>query len=470
MLIREVIAHSVGATFLPVYSDVRLNRGPEAARRLVQRILTWAVVVGVVFSVLLVAFRIELIGATAPGLSPGAKALAARMLVMIVPILILSTTSGVLQGLCDFERRYGLTALLLLAEVTVSLSVILAFSGTMGILALPASVLAGAGGMFVLLVTFTWKLGHRFRPVLDPVEPDFLRIARNSLPVIAGATLGLLAPIVDKALASLLLESSVTALDYASKTVKMIFGILLMPLITLTNVQLSSLSARNDKRAFTREFGMLLGWNSAMMVPGSMVLAILAVPMVSVLFQRGEFTLWDARLVGSALLFYAPWLTTFSTNSLLNRAFFALGDTMTPVLISVWGMLANVLLNVILLVPMGIAGLALATTVTSSGKTILMLYFLRKKTGPMNGRAIAREQGRVLLATGLMGLSMALVGGILPFDITAGLSARAVPVVARLVVGATVYATSLVLLRSPTAGAVVERLRLRGARKGGDGD
>jgi putative peptidoglycan lipid II flippase len=459
MLVREVIAHSVGATFLPVYSDVRMNKGPEAAQRLVSRILTWTAIVGLTISALLVILRGPLVGMSAPGLSHEAKDLATTMLIVMVPILVLSSMSGVLQGICDFERRYGLTAMLRLGEVVVSYGVILLFSGSMGIMSLPVSVLAGAVAMFLLLMVITWHLRYRFSPLLDPVEPDFLRIVRNTLPVVAGATMGLLAPIVDKVLASLLLESSVTALDYAGKIVKMIFAILLMPLITLTNVQLSSLSARNDMKAFTREFRTMLNWNSAMMVPGSMVLAVLAVPMVSVLFQRGQFTLWDTRLVGWALLFYAPWLATFSTNSILNRAFFALGDTMTPVLISVWGMLVNVLLNVILMVPMGIGGLALATSVASLGKTVLMMYFLRKKTGPISGRAIAMEHVRIFLSTGLMALCIVLVGKRLPFDITADTATRALPVVIGLVSGSVVYGASMLLLRSEVVRSVIERLR-----------
>lgn len=459
VLVREIIAHTVGAIFLPVYSDVVINKGPETARRLVSRLLTWIAIFGVIVSVLMILARHELISIIGPGLSLEGKALASTMLVVMVPILVLSTLSGVLQGLCDFERRYGLTALIRFGDVVISLSAIIILSGPLGIMSLPVSVLAGAAGTFILLLAIVKSLRFRYGMELSLADPDFLRMLRNSLPILAGATLGLLAPVVDKVLASYLAESSVTALDYASKIVNLIFMILLMPLITLTNVQLSAFSAKNDMRAFSREFRTMLNWNSAMMVPGSVILAVLAVPLVSVLFQRGEFTHWDSELVGGALLFYAPWLMTFSTNSILNRSFFALGDTLTPVLISVWGMLVNVMISIILIVPMGIGGLALGTSLASFGKTILMVYFFRKKTGPIGGRVIAVEQGKILISAMIMAVVVIRMKNLIPFEIAGDIGLRVMSIALRLAASVLVYLLVMLLLRSEVIGSVGAQLR-----------
>jgi len=158
--------------------------------------------------------------------------------------------------------------------------------------------------------------------------------------------------------------------------------------------------------------------------------------------------------VGWALLFYAPWLVTFSTNSILNRAFFALGDTMTPVMISIWGMVVNVLFSVILLRPLGIGGLALGTTLASAGKAVLMLYFLRKKTGPIHGVAIALEHSKILASALLMGMTIILVGSWLPFDVSAGFRERALPVVLRVASGSLVYGGAMLLFRSEIASRI----------------
>jgi len=459
VLTREVISHSIGATFLPVYADVRERRGPEAARTLVNRILTWTVIAGVLLGGLLAVFSRQLVYAAGPGLWSGGRDLASEMLLIMVPILVLSTLSGVLQGLCNFQRRYGLTSVLRVIEVLISFLMVVVLSGPIGIMSLPVSVLCGSAAMFLTLTVFAWKLHHRYTPEFNPVDPDFIRQIRMAVPIIGGTLVGFLAPVADKILASFLRESSVTALEYANRIVKILFSVLLLPISTLANVSLSALSAKRDEGAFRRELKTLLNWNSSMMIPGTVVLMTLSVPIVSLLFQRGQFSAGDSEMVGYALFFYAPWLASFSLGSILNRAFYSRGDTLTPVLVGIWGMVANVLLNIILVVPMGIGGLALATSATSWTKVVILLYLLRKKTGGFMGAEIFREHMKIFLGAGIMAAVILALRQFIPFEFEGGFR-EGLPVIAvYLGSGALVYIAVMIAVGSDAARGVMKRFR-----------
>ncbi len=462
VLVREVISHSIGATFIPIYSRVREQKGRQAAEALINRILTWTGLAGLILTGSLFFLSRYLVFAVGPGLDQEALSLASVMFSMMLPILVLSALSGVLQGLCNFEKRYGLTSILRVVEITTSLLIVFLLSGSVGIMVLPLSVLTGSAIMFVVLLIITWRLHYKFRIELNPVDPDFARQIRMALPIIGGSIFGFLGPVVDKILASFLRESSVTALEYANRIVKILFSILLLPISTLANVSLSSLSAREDAGSFREELKTLLNWNSSLMIPGSAILMVLSVPLVSLLFQRGEFSISDSRMVAYSLMFYAPWLSSFSFGSVVSRAFFALKDTTTPVLIGIWGMIVNILLNFILIGPLGIGGLALGTTISSSAKVVLLLYFFRKKTGNIQGRDIAGEHLKIFLGVAAMAGTMLLMKQAAPYDLHAGFADKFGKVILYLFSGTTVYIALMISLGSEVSRTVLRKIKSLG--------
>jgi putative peptidoglycan lipid II flippase len=448
-LIREVIANSFGTTFLPVYSDVMKNRGPEKARELVDRILSWIGLSGLLLSGAILVLARQLVIAAGPGLSDRAADLSRSMLLILVPTVLFSALSGVLQGLFNYQRKFGVTALLRIAEIVASLAVVLLLPGVIGIYVLPVSVLAGCAAMFVVLIFGCARIRYRYRPILDPRDSDFARQLRMAWPIIAGTLLGLLAPVINRVLASFLQESSVTALEYSDRILKIVLSVAFIPLMTLAETSFSALTAERDLDGFRKELRELLEWCTLGMAPVAVFLTVLAAPVVSVLFQRGSFTVENTLLVGWGLAFYAPWLAQFGFGSIVSRGFYAMKDTMTPVLVGVWCMVVNVLLSFILIGPLGIGGLALAITLSSTAKTVLLFMLLRHRAGRLGGAAIASDQVRILVPAGVMAVALVVLARMLPFDYSAAMPTRLLILVAYSAAGFGIFAAGSLALRSP---------------------
>ncbi len=459
ILIKQIISYTFGSTFIPIYSRVRHSGGMARANRFVSRIVSWIGLIGITLTVLLIAQSRNLVGLTGPGLNPESLNLASTMLKIMIPVLALSSISGILMAFLTYEKRFGLISSISILEVSVSFVVVVTCHSRLGIMVLPVSAIISTATVFLASLVLSIRFRFKFSPVFDPRDRDFASLIRLAVPVMAGTLVGFLGPIADKLLASFLRETSVTAIDYANRLKNMVMLIFLSPLVTLADISFSRQAALGDTASLQREVSSHLNWTSFIMVPMAAMLTVLAVPIVSILFQRGQFTAEDSRYVGYALTYYAPWLAQFGIGAIVSRAFYSLKDSLTPVLIGIWGIVSNVLLNIILVGSMGIGGLALATTATSTAKTSMLLYSFRRKLGRIGESGLFIEQARIFAAVIVMSCVMILMMHFLPFDTAAPFRVRLLLVSSYLAAGVVSWIVSLAVMGSTVLGSTVEKIR-----------
>jgi putative peptidoglycan lipid II flippase len=128
-------------------------------------------------------------------------------------------------------------------------------------------------------------------------------------------------------------------------------------------------------------------------------LITLRLPIVNLLFQHGAFGPAATQGTATAVLYYAVGLWAFAGVRVVVPAFYSMQDTRTPVKIGVLAMLANIGLNLILMVPLRHGGLALAASLASALNLILLLWVLRKRIGRIDGRRILISASKVVLAS-----------------------------------------------------------------------
>jgi putative peptidoglycan lipid II flippase len=139
----------------------------------------------------------------------------------------------------------------------------------------------------------------------------------------------------------------------------------------------------------------------------SALLVVLAEPIIRLLFERGKFGPMATHEAAFALECLAPGLVAFSTINILARAFYALGDTNTPMKISIFCLVLNLILAAALVFPLRQGGLGIANAVTSLFNVSLLLFALRKKMGKLEMESV--RQHFLLL------FSIAILAGIIAF-------------------------------------------------------
>jgi putative peptidoglycan lipid II flippase len=158
------------------------------------------------------------------------------------------------------------------------------------------------------------------------------------------------------------------------------FGISLATYLLTT---LSGLAAEKNYSEFRGTLRQGIGTLLFANVIAAILLVVLAEPIIRLLFEHGKFTADSTGRATLALMCLAPGLVAFSTVNIVARAFFALGDTKTPMKISLVCLTVNLVLSVLLVVPLRQGGLGIANTITSVCNAGLLFYALRKKLGKL---------------------------------------------------------------------------------------
>src|SRR5207244_3766570 len=135
-------------------------------------------------------------------------------------------------------------------------------------------------------------------------------------------------------------------------------------------------------------------------IPSSMLMIVLAVPIIQLLLQQGQFLPEHTQQTAQALAYYAIGIFAWSAQSVLARGFYALQDTRTPVIIGTVVTLFFIPLNWLFMTPLGMnfRGLALATTVAAILHMVVMTIVLRRRLGGIDGRRLAVSTGKILAA------------------------------------------------------------------------
>ncbi len=448
-LVREVVSHSFGSAFIPIYSRVVEKNGRSGAVAFVNKTISWLVLSSSALITILWFLSGTLVRVVSPNGSPELLELASILFKILLPMVLLGTVNGIIANFIKYEKRFITLAVSSVLGLSVSLTALLVVGNEIGIRILPISILCGALVEFIFLLIQAKKSGFKISPSIAR-DPFMGQLARMAAPVVGGTMAGFFAPIADKMLASFLPESSVTAIDYANRIKNIVLAVVFQPLLTFADLSFSANAARGKVGTLLSTLRRNMNLTSLVLFPTAALLTVLAVPVVSVFFQRGNLTGDDSRYISYALAFYAPWLAQFGIGSLVSRAFYAQKDSATPVTIGIFGIVTNVLLNLIFVGPLGIGGLALATTITSTAKTVYLIWSLSRKMGGLNLRLIVKEQLIILTANIFLVAGCLALSYLWPFSTEVSLITRSVQLISYAAAGILPMIMVLLGLKSST--------------------
>jgi putative peptidoglycan lipid II flippase len=269
---------------------------------------------------------------------------------------------------------------------------------------------------------------------------------------------------VSTLIASLLVQGSVSWLWYAYRLMQLPIGVFGVALATVSLPALSRAVVAGDMPGMKSTLSATLRLVFMLTLPAAVWLAVMSRPLVALLYEHGEFVVRDTEMTGGALVMYCLGLPAFAAVGVLTRTFYALGDTRTPVRASFAAVALNIVLNLLLVRPLGHLGLALATSATAMANFAQLALYLRRRIGLMEGRRLARTVTRVLAAA-LLGGGVCWIGlGILDDRWHGLLVLEAYTVVGGLVIGAGAMYLAMKLLRVEELSALDDLARAVGKK------
>jgi putative peptidoglycan lipid II flippase len=394
--------------FVPVLSEYRTRYTLVEVKTLVNAV---AGTLGLVLSgitVLGVAGAPVIVMVFAPGFhdDPDKLALAGDMLRITFPYLLFISLTAFCGAILNSYGRFAVPAF---TPVLLNLSLITATVWLTPLVEIPVMALAWGvfmAGALQLLFQLPFLSQLRLLPVPSPNRnhEGVRRIMALMVPALFGVSVSQINLLLDTVLASFLQTGSISWLYYSDRLSELPLGIIGIAIGTVILPVLSRRHADDSTEAFSHTIDWALRLVLLIGVPAAVALVLLAEPLLTTLFQYGEMTGRDVDMAAKSLRAYGLGLAAFMLIKVLAPGYFARQNTRTPVRIAVIAMVANMVLNLLLIIPLQHAGLALATSLSAYLNALLLYLGLKraKVYQPEPGWKIFL--GRMLLANLIMGL------------------------------------------------------------------
>lgn len=402
---------ALASAFIPVFTSLITHEKRRAAWKLASSVANLILIALILAGILAAIFAPWIVrNILAPGFvdNPAQEQLTVTLLRLMLPSAILFGLSGLLMGVLNSNRIFFIPAL---APAMYQLGMIfglIVLVPYMGIYGLAWGVVIGAALHLGLQIPYLFRLQGKYYPTFGLDDPAVHEVVRLLLPRLFGVAVVQLNFWINTRIASRLTEGSLTGIVIA-------FALMLVPQAAIAqSVAIAAMPTFSAQVALGKLDQMRSSLAASLRgvlylsVPASFGLILLRQPIIKLLYQRGEFNERSTQLVAWALLWFTVGLVSHSLVEVLARAFYALHDTRTPVLVGVAAMSLNVLLSFAFTalfaqigwMPHG--GLALANSVATSIEMGGLLVLMRGKLNGLEGRSIVIGALKAFIAGGII--------------------------------------------------------------------
>lgn len=426
LLFNVLAGGALGSAFIPMFAGLLADeRSKDRAWRLASAVLNNLLFVLCMIAGLAALLAPVLVRAA---LAPGFAAETQQLTVGLMRVMLISTVifgvSGLLMGIHNAHHHFLAPAI---APVAYNLGIIFgalwaAWGGhaawgehagsPLRVYALAWGVVAGAGLHLMVQLPALIRRRPVYQPVLDWGDAALRQVGALMLPRMFGLAVWQINFWVNTAIASTLPIGSLSGLTVGFQIFTFPLAAIAQAIATAVFPTLSTQAARDEKESLRATLAAALNLTLFLALPATLGLILLGRPIIALLFEGGEFTADSSSLAAWALAWYAVGLAGHSVVEVITRAFFALKDTRTPVMIGAGAMALNVVFSLTFTrlfaargwMPHG--GLALANSLATAMEMIGLALILRGRLNGLNARDMVGSLWRSALAAAGMGLAV----------------------------------------------------------------
>lgn len=401
LVFQLLIFGALSVAFIPVFTDFLHQKNKNEAFKLAADVFNVFIFSFCLISLLIAFWAVPLTGLVVPGFSESQKLTTAHLTQIMLIGQVLLAIGSFFTGISQSFQRFVIPAL---AGVFYNVGVILGIiflAPRIGVYGPAIGVIGGAFLHVLIQVPLIKSLGFRYKFNFRPKSQGVLEIFK----LMGVRTLGLAVEQINETvgliLASIVSTASVTYLTFAQhlQTVPIsLFG------VTIAQAALPVLSQEQSKgemESFRLTLLTTIHQILFLTLPATAILIILRIPAVRLVFGAAQFN-WEATvLTGRTVAFLAVGLVTQALSLLLVRAFYALKDTKTPVIVSLFSVTLNIILSVVFVkvIHLEVWSLGVASAVSSNLSLFLLIGYLEKKIGNFADSKLFLPGIKMLLAT-----------------------------------------------------------------------
>lgn len=421
-----LVGGAIAAALIPVLSGYIAKGEEEEGWKVTGSFINTIILLMTVISVLGIIFAKQIIRVTAPGYDPATTLLTVKLTRILFPSVSFIMLAGLINGILNSYQRFAAAAYGPSIYNLGSVLSILAFHDkSIGWVA--GGIMISALTYFLFQLSFAIKNMDHYRPKIYFRHRGYHRIIYLAIPSLLASSVVQLNTVISQSYTSNYSPGSVTALSNANDIWQLPYGIFAMGLGTALLPSLSEKIALNDTDSFKGIFSRGIFSILLLTIPSAVGFIVLRQPVISAIFKWSpSFTRERIMETGQILMFYSPALFSQSILAIVNRAFYALNDTKTPLFTGILSIGVNAGFCYIFFnhTSLGASGMALAYSLAGTVNALVLLKLLGRKTGGMGLLNYTGKFLGILFSSLAMGILVAVIIKFVPVDFINPFNAR----------------------------------------------
>lgn len=426
-LVDIILSSAIVSTFVPIFNQVLQKDGKDKANKFANNFVNIVALISTAIAIIGIIFAPQIVKALAGGFDTQTFNLTVELIKITFPMIIFTAIAYSLVGILQSYGQFNIPAMISAVSNLVIIFFLLLFREKFGIHGVATCMLFAWLLQVLIQVPFAKKYGYPFGLHIDFKDENIKRVFLLSIPILISTAVLPINNLVSTRLASGMGDNAVSAMEYAYKLYVVISGVFTYAIGNIIFPEMSRASADENKEEYKEIINKAMRMIIYILIPLTIGITIFSKDIISVIYERGEFTAESTLTTSSILTFFSVGIIGSGIVEVMNKAFYAKQDTKSPLIAGIIMIIINVILCVTLSKFLDVKGLALATSITAIVNAITLMYMANK-----NVKIITRELGTFIAKV----VISALVMGVVVYLLNNYLQALSLINIFRMIIGA----------------------------------
>lgn len=399
-MLSVIFVSAFGTIFIPIFSKLKKTRGSESAIDFTRNAVNIMMFLGLLLAALGIVFTKQIISALAPGFDSETFSLAVGFSRVLLFGAVFLAGNCIFTAYLQSNESFAVPA-----AISIPYNIIITVSMFMSVVwdikFLVYGTLLAMAVQFAMQFIAVRRKAFRYRFKMDLRDDNVREMARLAPPLMLSSSILQVQAVADKILVSGLAVGSITAMSLAQRLYSFAVEIFAKSVLTVTYPIISGAYAENNMSSLKGYIERAIITVTLLSTPVTFLTVAFSTPIIRALFERGSFGPAATEMTAVALSFYASGIVFGGLLETFTSSFYSIKDTRTPLVTSIAGMVVNISLKLLLIRPMGLGGIALATSLSYLFIALFLALSLRKKIGPYGGARMLGVFAKILAASAL---------------------------------------------------------------------
>ena len=400
-LVDIILSSAIVSTFVPIFNQVLQKDGKDKANKFANNFVNIVALISTAIAIIGIIFAPQIVKALAGGFDTQTFNLTVELIKITFPMIIFTAIAYSLVGFLQSYGQFNIPAMISAVSNLVIIIFLLLFREKFGIHGVAGCMLFAWLLQVLIQVPFAKKYGYPFRLHIDFKDENIKRVFLLSIPILISTAVLPINNLVSTRLASGMGDNAVSAMEYAYKLYVVISGVFTYAIGNIIFPEMSRASADDNKEEYKEIINKAMRMMIYILIPLTIGITIFSKDIISVIYERGEFTVESTLITSSILTFFSVGIIGSGIVEVMNKAFYAKQDTKSPLIAGIIMIIINVILCVTLSKFLDVKGLALATSITAIVNAITLMYMANK-----NVKIITKELGTFIAKVVISALVM----------------------------------------------------------------